>query len=91
MAIWVDDGIICSTRQNKLNDIVGYLSRNFEMTSGPMDNFICIKINRKRLMKTIHMNQEFYFLKILRKFQMDECNSRAIPADPLLTWSKRTP
>ena len=28
------------------------------------------------------MTQESYILKILRKFQMDECNSRAIPADP---------
>ena len=91
MAIWVDDGLICSTRQNKLNDIVGYLSRNFEMTSGTVDNFIGIKITRNRLMRTIHMTKESYILQILRKFQMDECNSRAIPADPLLTWSKRTP
>ena len=44
MAIWVDDGLLCSSWISKLNDIVHFLSENLEMTSGPVGVFVGIQI-----------------------------------------------
>jgi hypothetical protein len=42
MAIWVDDGLVCSNHHSKLDDIVQFLSNQFEMTSGPAGCFVGI-------------------------------------------------
>ncbi len=40
IAIWVDDGLICSSKPKRLDSVVEYLSRNFEMTCEPVDCFL---------------------------------------------------
>ena len=84
MCIWVDDGIICSTSVEELENIVNYLNKQFEITSGPVDQstFVGIKIRRNRSNKTIHLSQEKYLKKILEKFNMSNCYSRLNPVNP---------
>jgi hypothetical protein len=48
MAIWVDDGIICSSNPDKLQNIINYLNKQFEMTSGSVQCFVGIQIQRDR-------------------------------------------
>ena len=48
MCIWVDDGIVCSKSKEELDGIVRYLNQQFEITSGPVDLFVGIKIRRDR-------------------------------------------
>jgi 2-hydroxychromene-2-carboxylate isomerase len=48
MAIWVDDGLVCSNHHSKLEEIVQFLSNQFEMTSGPAGCFVGIQIVRNR-------------------------------------------
>ncbi|XP_032790482.2 secreted RxLR effector protein 161-like [Daphnia magna] len=82
MAIWVDDGLLCSNHQSKLEDIVNYLSDNFEITSGPVDHFVGLEISRDRRKGLIHIFQQAYVKKILARFRMGDCKPRSIPADP---------
>ena len=73
IAIWVDDGLICSSDMNKLDSVVEYLSQNFEMTCGPVDCFVGIRITRDRFKKTIHLSQENYIARLLEKFSLSDC------------------
>jgi hypothetical protein len=82
MAIWVDDGLLCSNHQSKLEDIVNYLSEKFEITSGPVDHFVGLEISRDRCKGLIHVSQQAYVKKILTRFRMGDCKPRSIPADP---------
>lgn len=82
MAIWVDDGLLCSNHQSKLEDIVNYLSDKFEITSGPVDHFVGLEISRDRRKGLIHISQQVYVKKILARFRMGNCKPRSIPADP---------
>ncbi len=82
MAIWIDDGIICSSSKEKLEHIINYLSHTFEMTSGPVDCFVGIKIRRDREKRSIFLSQKAYLSRNLVKFRMEECNTRKVPADP---------
>lgn len=90
LAIWVDDGLLCSSRSTKLQDIVGYLSQNFEMTSGSADCFVGIQIKRNRKERTIHLSQGPYIKKILDKFCLTDCLQRTIPADPFTHLRRNT-
>jgi hypothetical protein len=44
MAIWVDDGLVCSNHRSKLDDIMQFLSNQFDMTSEPAGCFVGIQI-----------------------------------------------
>jgi transposase InsO family protein len=82
MAIWVDDGIVCSSLQSRLEDIVRYLENVFEMTHGDVECFVGIQIRRNPERNLIHISQEKYIEKILKKFQMENCYPKTVPADP---------
>lgn len=82
MAIWVDDGIVCSSLQSRLEDIVRYLENVFEMTHGDVECFVGIQIRRNPERNLIHISQEKYIEKILEKFQMENCYPKTVPADP---------
>jgi len=90
MITWIDDGLICSTRQYKLNDIVGYLSQKFRN-----DNWNSGQFHRYQdYSKSVDENNLFYsgilHFKNPKKFQMDGCNSRAVPDDPFIHLAKNT-
>jgi len=82
MAIWVDDGLLCSSQASKLKDIVSFLSSNFEMTFGPVGVFVGIQIGRNRQEKLIHISQKLYIEKVVKRFGLSDCKPRSIPADP---------
>ena len=88
IAIWVDDGLVCSSHPSKLASVVDFLAKQFEMTSGPADCFVGIQIARDRLRKTIHVSQENYIKRLLEKFGLSDCSTRVVPADPFTRLSK---
>ena len=89
MVIWVDDGLVCSNHRSKLDDIVQFLNNQFEVTLGTAGCFVGIQIVRNREKKIIHLHQEAYIKRLLTKFQMEDCNSRGVPADPHSRLCKR--
>lgn len=90
MVIWVDDALVFSNQKSHLDDIVHYLGRQFEMTSGKAGCFVGIQITRDRENKLISLHQEAYIKRILSNFGMGDCNPRKVPADPHARLSKRS-
>jgi hypothetical protein len=82
MAIWVDDGLICSNNKESTTRIQQYLSTHFEMRSGVVVYFVGLKITRDWSKMTVYLLQPEYINKIIHKFHMEECQPKRLPADP---------
>lgn len=82
LIIYVDDGIIFSNKPQVMTDILEHLKRTFEVKSFSADRFLGVNIIRDRKLKTINICQPEYILKILKRFNMLECNPLSTPADP---------
>ena len=82
MAIWVDDGLICSNNKESATRILQYLNTHFEMRSGVVDYFVGLKITRDWSKMTVYLSQPEYINKIIHKFHMEECQPKSLPADP---------
>ena len=82
MAIWVDDGLICSNSALLTSKIVEYLSNHFDMRHGPADNFVGLSIHRARQERTLFMSQPDYTKRVLQRFHMTDCHPVKLPAEP---------
>lgn len=82
VAIWVDDGLICSHHQSRIDDIVQQLNSKFEITSGPATFFVGLQILRDRSQRRLFLSQSHYIKQMLHKFGMENCKPKGIPADP---------
>ena len=82
IVIWVDDGLISSTSQAAINDVIQYLNKNFEMRTTPADHYVGMSILRNRKDHLLYLSQPGYVKTILRRFNMDNCHPRKLPAEP---------
>ena len=80
--IYVDDGLVCSSKKETLDKILEHLNTTFEMRSTPVGRFIGIDIIRNRAERKLHISQSHFVDKLLIKFNMSQCNPRTVPADP---------
>ena len=81
LAIWVDDGLLCGTDRTHLDEVLRYLNKHFEITSKDVDCFVGISIKHDRTQQTIQLTQPNYIKKILKRFQMENCDPKLVPAD----------
>jgi hypothetical protein len=89
MAIWVDDGIICSFIKDKFQSIINYINnKQCEFTSGPVQCFVGIQIQRDRKNKIIHLSQGTNIEQLLNKFNMSTYHTRVVPSHPHSRLSK---
>jgi hypothetical protein len=63
-------------------ELISQLSTHLDITARDADFFIGLKIDRDRTRRVIHLSQEQYTNRILRRFEMLECNPKMQPADP---------
>lgn len=81
MAIWVDDGIICSFIKDKFQSIINYINnKQCEFTSGPVQCFVGFQIQRDRKNKIIHLSQGTNIEQLLNKFNMSTYHTRVVPS-----------
>lgn len=90
VSIWVDDGLVASSSKKIVLEIIEYLQLQFEIVSRPADLFVGLLINRNRDKKYLHLSQPTYISKILSKFCMQDCHSKATPADPFNRLTKES-
>jgi hypothetical protein len=64
-----------------------FLGKEFEIRSLPADRFIGDDIDRNRSQRAIHLSQQDYVKTILQRFDMANCHSVAVPADPCVKIS----
>jgi hypothetical protein len=80
--LYVDDGLILSSTKAVLNEMMEFLGKEFDVRSIPPDRFIGIDINRNRIQRTIHLSQPDYVKTVLERFNMSNCSTLSVPADP---------
>ena len=88
MAIWVDDGLICSNNKAAIAEVLAYLSTHFEMRSLPTDRFVGLELTRNREEKKLWVSQNDFIEKVILRFNMSDCNPKLTPADPHVRLSK---
>lgn len=81
VVLYVDDGAIGGTNEEKIDKFLNYLGQKFEITQGPMDMYLGIEIERFPD-GSIFMHQNKYILDMLEKFKIgNDLNPVTVPAD----------
>jgi len=80
LLVWVDDIVVAASNEKCANDVKGKLKNKFKMKElGQLSHFIGIDFTHT--VETVKMNQSRYIGKILERFGMSECKSRATPSE----------
>lgn len=78
--VWVDDIIIASDSEEKLESVKEFLSRKFKMKDlNEISWFLGIEFKHEN--GCITMNQAKYIMKLLERFQMTDCKPKATPCN----------
>lgn len=80
VAIFVDDGIITAKKEHIVTEILSSLKKEFQITSGDLDSFLGMKVQHLKD-GSIFINQEGYIRRILKRFQLENCNPVSTPCD----------
>lgn len=78
-ALYVDDGLVISNRENKCQDLLQVSRKEFKITEGDVSSYLGIRIER-RSPKYITISQPRHVERVLEKFKMSECNPISTPA-----------
>jgi hypothetical protein len=88
LLLYVDDMLIVGKNAERINQLKTELSKSFAMKDlGPAKQILGIRITRDRASKRLHMSQEQYIEKVLRRFNMDKAK---VVSSPLTTNFKLT-
>ena len=79
LAIYVDDGLVLSNNNQLTKQLLNHLEENFEIKICKFTKFLGFQI--ERVDGNIFLHQKQYILKILQKFNMENCNSVSTPID----------
>lgn len=82
ISLYVDDGLILTKSKYVIEKILSYLRTDFEITIGDAKCYVGFEIERNRLRNEMFICQESFITKALKKFNMSECVSSSIPAEP---------
>ena len=81
LVIYVDDGLVASTNQKLLENLVSYLKKNFDLKVMECEAFLGFKVKRDRRAGTLDLHQSHYIEKILTKFNMSDCKPASTPEE----------
>jgi hypothetical protein len=81
LGIYVDDGIIASTKPNFIEDILIYLESNFKVVRGEMDYFVGFQIERDHCNGSIFIHQTRYIDNIIKRFGLENAHNVTTPID----------
>lgn len=81
VAIYVDDGLVCSNDKRLLDEVINYLRLKFEITVMDPKCFVGLQIKRDRKNKTMFINQQHYIDKVIERFGMQRCKEMSTPLD----------
>lgn len=82
LCIWVDDGMICSTLNDPIEEILNYMGDAFQITKGLVEVYVGLYISRDRDHGLIHVDHRRYLERILKRFSYEDCHPVVVPSDP---------
>lgn len=80
LAIHVDDGLIISESMEVINLLMSDLEQEFEITTSSVNHYLGLQIEQFKD-GSIFLNQEAYARAVLERYNMENTNAVAIPAD----------
>lgn len=86
VAVYVDDGLACSSSMATLNTITQYLKRKFEITVVEPRCFVGLEIRRNREERWVAISQQAYISNMLKKFGLEESKDNPIPLSPAIKY-----
>lgn len=88
IAIYVDDGLVCCSNKELLNQVIRYLKDRFEITIMDPTCFVGLQIERNRKMRTLKIHQAYYIEKVVDRFGLREAKRVSTPFDSNLVLTK---
>ena len=82
LAIFVDDGLACSNKKESLQQIIEHLKKEFQIRTMDANRFLGLEISRDRQKRELTVTQSQFISALQKKFRMEDCNPKLIPADP---------
>ena len=89
VCIYIDDLLLFSSHQDKLESVCLLLHEEFEMTESPITYILGISVTFDN--SGIRLSQQAYITKILERFQMSDSSPVTTPLEPHTTLYKGTP
>lgn len=90
LILYVDDMMICSNCDKIIDDIKKELAREFSMKDlGSIRHFMGLNIQYNQDEGEMYIDQSNYIRKILNKFGMSDCKSRATPMETRIEFIKQ--
>lgn len=89
VAVYVDDIIIATNDQEKLQELKGNLAKSFEMKDlGRLHHCLGIEFCQDLKTKEIRMTQKQYIENILKRFNMENCKPISTPVNVSMKLAK---
>jgi len=88
LALYVDDGLACSSSVSLINRMLHEMKKQFEITVESPDCFVGLQLTRDRDKKTIMVSQSGYIERVLLKFNMESCKPAVTPGEPNIKLTK---
>lgn len=80
LAIYIDDGLIVSSDEKKIKNVLRELQKKHEVKTNVANMFLGLQIEQKSN-GAIFLHQEAYTNRVLVRFRMENANPVTIPAD----------
>ena len=83
IAVWVDDGIVASTSQTTVKEIITKLKDIFLLGKvEPLSYFLGMKIDYKQREGLLRVSSERYITEVVKRFRTESCKPRSTPQSP---------
>ena len=80
LVLYVDDILLACNDKNMLHETKNFLSSNFDMKDlGDASYVLGIEIHRDRAQEVLGLSQKTYIEKMLKRYNMDKCNTSPVP------------
>jgi len=80
LVLYVDDILLACNDKNILHETKNFLSSNFDMKDlGDASYVLGIEIHRDRAQGVLGLSQKAYIEKMLKRYNMDKCNTSPVP------------
>ena len=88
IAIYVDDGLVCSSDKKLLESVLSFLKARFEISIMDPTCFVGLQIQRNRSERKMRVTQTYYINKIVERLGLADAKEESTPFDSNLVLTR---
>lgn len=88
VAIYVDDGLVCSSDKWLLEQVVSHLKSKFDITIMDSNCFVGLQVIRDRKNHSMLVHQQYYIEKVIKKFELHNAKIAPTPMENNIKYCK---